>query len=156
MKLHYRCKLLPLLFFTLLLYASQTAQAQTITENQPLRFGTIMLTDNNAPRQIQLLSNGNYNADPQIVFFTDPQLGNFTVTGYPPLKILNVTINLVDLTNGGTPVFSLSNSFTNPALIVTNLSGSATFDVGATLSSDGSGSGFTDGSYDGVYSITVN
>lgn len=132
-----------------------TAHAQKITENQPLRFGKIVLIDNNAPRQIELFPSGTYSADPEFIFFTDPQLGNITVDGYTPGTNLTVTVGVTNLTKGGSAIFTTSNSFTNPASVVADGTGSATFDVGATLTSDGNGGSFSDGSYTGNYSVTV-
>ncbi len=131
--------------------------AQAITENSPLTFGKFIITNNAAIRQIELLSGGGFNADPEYVFFIDPQMGNVTVTGYPPATPLTVTVGVTDLDpmGGGVVNFSTGVTFTNPAAIVTDGAGEVTFDVGATLSSDGSGSTHTDDDYDGIYSIVV-
>ncbi len=159
MKLPYRFKnnffLLPLSIGLFCLWGVG-ANAQTITENQPLSFGKIVLVNNTAARQIELFPSGTYTADPEYIFFTDPQLGNITVDGYPPATPLTVTVGVTNLTAGGSPaLFSLSDTFTNPASITTDGSGSVTFDVGATMKSDGSGSSFSDSLYDGSYTITV-
>lgn len=141
---------------TCLYFLDNQANAQTITENQPLSFGKIVLVNNAAPRQIKLFPAGSYTADPEYIFFTDPQLGNITVDGYPPATPLNVTVGVTNLTGGGSPaLFSIQSTFTNPASITTDGTGSATFDVGATLISDGSGASFTDNLYDGTYTVTV-
>ena len=145
------------LVFILAVGFSSIAHAQTITENQPLSFGRVVLVDNAAGRQIELLAGGGFNADPEYVFFIDPEMGNVTVDGYPAFTPLTVTITTtnVDPLGGGSTNFSTSSTFTNPAVIVTDALGSVTFDVGAILTSDGSGSTHTDDQYEGTYSMTV-
>jgi hypothetical protein len=134
------------------------AFAQTITENAPLTFGKLVLVDNSSVKTVTLLASGSYTADPDYIFFSDPQLGNITVDGYPPFTPLSVSVGLTTLNSlgGGSAVFSTGTTFTNPAVIATDAAGSVTFDVGATLSSDGSGVIFTDNDYEGVYTITVS
>lgn len=115
------------------------------------------MVDNAAPRTIALLPSGSFTADPEYIFFIEPQLGNITVDSYPPSTILTVNIGTTNLIRsaGGGAKFNLSGTFTNPTIVTTDASGSATFDVGATLTSDGSGSTHTDDTYSGIYSITV-
>lgn len=129
--------------------------AQTITENQPLRFGQLSLTDNSAPRKIILNSAGGYTADPQYILFTDPQLGNVTVSGFDPSVTLSVGVSTATLTGASAANFTVIDTFTNPTIITTDGAGSATFDVGATLQSDGSGTVHADDTFDGIYSINV-
>lgn len=142
-------------FCLLLLCLTSAAYAQTITENQPLRFGELSLTNNNAARQVILNSSGGYTADSEFIVFNDPQLGNVTASGYLPLITLNIVISDATLTGGSAASFVIKDTFTNPATITTDASGEATFDVGATLESDGSGITHTDDSYDGNYTITI-
>ena len=129
--------------------------AQTITQNTPLDFGRFAIVDNAAPRTLQLLPGGGHVADPQYMFIIDPQLGNFTVDGYAPATPLTVTVTAVPLNNGGGANFVMSSTFTNPAVIVTDGAGEVTFDVGATITSDGGGGTHTDGGFTGTYTITV-
>lgn len=145
------------LFIVLIIaFAACPAKAQTITENQQLKFGKYVLVDNAAPRTITLLSGGGFTADPEYIFFIDPQLGNITVDSYPPSTVLTVTIGTTDLVrSGGGAKFSLSGGFTVPAVVTTDATGSATFDVGAILTSDGTGTTHIDDIYDGVYTVTV-
>lgn len=133
------------------------AQAQTIIENEALSFGKFVLVDNNAPRTINLLPNGSYIADPKFIFFNDPQIGNISVEDYPPLTTLTIIVGTTSLIPNmtGTMNFFVESTFTNPAVVITDALGSATFDVGATLKSNGNGSTPTDDTYQGVYSVTV-
>lgn len=154
-------RLLPLsnfyIFITGLIFFLWVPQAcaQTITENQPLRFGQISLTDNSAPRKIILNSSGGYTADPQYILFTDPQLGNITVSGYDPSVTLGVSVSTTTLTSSSAANFTVIDTFTTPSVITTDAAGSATFDVGATLQSDGSGITHADDTFDGIYTINI-
>ena len=124
MKLPCRDKLLTLIcigFIGLVTHTGQ-AQAQTITENQVLSFGQVVLVDNAASRQIALLPGGGFTADPQYIFFSNPQLGNITVDGYPPATPLTVTVGTTNLNplGGGSTNFSIGSTFTDPAVVVTD------------------------------------
>lgn len=139
----------------LLLLLSLNVHAQTITENRPLNFGRFALVDNAAPRTLQLLPSDTYVADPQYMFLIDPQAGNITVSGYPPATPLTVNITTTALNNGGGASFTTLSTFTDPAVITTDAFGEATFDIGATLRSDGGGSTHSDGNFNGTYTITI-
>ena len=150
------CLILCLLFITCIIGASGVF-AQTITENSPLTFGKLVLVNNASVKDVILLPSGAYTADPDFIFFSDPQLGNITVDGYPPFATLSVSVSDTTLNSlgGGSANFSTSATFTNPAVVVTDATGSVTFDVGATMSSDGGGAIFTDNDYEGVYTVIV-
>lgn len=157
-----KCNIKPIrnfvwILFCALLTLPYQAVAQNITENARLSFGKVVLVDNNAQREIILNPGGGYTADPQYIFFTDPQLANISVDGYTPNTTLTVTLGTANLTRpgGGSAFFSIGDVFTNPAIIVTDPLGSATFEVGATLTSNGNGAVFTDNNYDGTYTVTV-
>lgn len=150
-----------LLVLLLALYVSfpiSDVKAQTLTENISLSFGKVVLTDNSSSHRIILLSSGGFTADPQYIFFSEPRLANVTVDGYPPSTPLTVSVGTTNLnkSGGGSAFFFTSDVFTNPAIIVTDSFGSATFDVGATLSSNGSGSNFVNNNYQGNYTVTVS
>ncbi len=151
-----RFLLFPLLLLALLSIVAP-AQAQTITINQPLDFGRFVLADNTAPRVITLLSGGGFSADAEYIFFIDPEMGNVTVDGYPPATPLTVSVGTtsVDPVGFGSANFATSSTFTDPATIITDGTGSVTFDVGAVLTSDGGGVTHTDVTYNGTFSITV-
>ena len=143
--------------FTLVQLYGSAVNAQTITINQPLDFGRFVIVDNAAPRTITLLPGGGFTSDPQYLFFIDPTLGNVTVDGYPAFTPLTVTIGTTTLNpvGAGTANFTTSSTFTDPAVVVTDATGSVTFDVGATLSSDGGGTTHTDANYNGLFTVNV-
>lgn len=155
MKYRFNVNILLVFTFFFIGFYPLNSYAQVITENTPLDFGRFVLVDNAAPRTLQLLPGGGFVADPQYMFLIDPQMGNVTVSGYPPATPLTVTVSTTALNNGGGANFSTSATFTNPAVIVTDGAGEVTFDVGATLTSDGGGGVHTDGGFTGTYTITV-
>ncbi|MAZ76799.1 MAG: hypothetical protein CMH31_05805 [Micavibrio sp.] len=147
------------IFFTLVLlsltFQGSNSHAQTITENQPLDFGRFVLVDNAAPRRIRLLPSCSFNADPEYLFFTDPQCGSYTITGQAPNTTLTVNITTTTMTNGGGANFVTLSTFTRPNMVRTDALGEVTFEIGATMDSDGGGSTHIDGAYNGTYTITV-
>lgn len=160
-KLLYNVKI-ALLALGLLFTAPHPVLAQTLVVNDDLTFGHIAILDNSAPRDIVLHPPGNYTADPAYVFYADePALGSLTVTGQVPNTIMNVTIDFsstvvgVSGGGGGSATFTLLNPFTVPAVVVTDGAGNATFQVGATLRSDGTGTPFLDANYLGIFSVSV-
>ncbi len=139
------------------LLPSQAVNAQEIIENTRVTFGEVVLIDNSAPKTVILLPSGGYVADPEFIFFTEPKLGNVTVTGYPAFTALSVSVSNATLNAGGNAaIFTTDNTYTNPINVITNADGSARFDIGATLSSDGSGIAFGSSHYKGDFTITVN
>ncbi len=153
MKLYFNVNLY--LTFILILFALP-ANAQTVTIDQPLDFGTFVIADNATPRTIAFNAGGSYTADPEYIFFTTPEFGEVTVTGYPALTTLTVTIGTTNMTDCcAGPNFSMSTGFTRPSVVTTDASGEATFEIGATMSSNGDGSTYVDGTFDGTFSVTV-
>jgi hypothetical protein len=155
MKSRFNAKLLLGFALFALAFQTQEARAQILTENTPLDFGRFVLVDNAATRTIQINAGGGFTADPQYMFFIDPQAGNFTVTGYGAGVPLTVTITPSPLNNGGGANFTIVSTATDPAAIVTDGAGEATFDLVATLDSDGGGLGHNEGGFTGTYTIMV-
>ena len=153
MKLHSHANLL--LAFVLIFFALP-AQAQSVTIDQPMDFGRFVLTDNAAPRTIAFNTGGTYTADTEFIFLTTPEFGEVTVTGFPPLTVLTVSMSSTGMTGCCVgPNFSMSSPFTRPPVVTTDASGEASFQVGATMASDGSGVTHMDDTYDGSFSVTV-
>lgn len=137
-------------------------QAQTLVVDDDLTFGHLVMRDNSAPRDIVLHPAGNYTADPTYIFYSEePALGRVTVTGQTPNAVMDVTIDMVGIVvgpsggGGGTGTFTLHDPFTVPAVVITNGAGNVTFQIGATLRSDGTGTPFLDNDYLGIFSVSV-
>ncbi len=138
--------------------APPQAQAQTLTEDDTLTFGHVVMRDNSAPKDIELHPDGSYTADPAYIFYAEePQLGRYTIQGQLANHQMDITIDVAAtvISTGGTPNFTLVNPFTVPAIVITNGLGNATFEVGATLRSNGDGQVFQDANYLGNFDITV-
>ncbi|MAQ71230.1 MAG: hypothetical protein CL565_03450 [Alphaproteobacteria bacterium] len=132
------------------------AKSQTITENQPLSFGTFAIVNNGSVSRLRVLNNGSYNADPAFMIISPPQRGSYTVTGYPPNRRLTVTFTNTYLNGPGATTFRLRNLGTVPNNnIRTNALGEASFFVVGTLESTGSGIVYSNGRHSGNYTIDV-
>ena len=147
---------LKVILFCTILYSVE-AKSQTIVENQALDFGLFVMVNNSSVKSINLLSTGSYVADPDFIFFLEPQMANVTVDDYPPLTELEVTLGTTVLDPLGAvgANFFISDVFTHPMTVNTDASGSATFDIGARLNSDGGGDIYSDSDYEGIYSVSV-
>lgn len=154
------CKTKALLAVLYLLCWPCKGQAQTIIENQRMRFGTIVMHDNSSPKDLQLLPGGGFVADYSGYYIIDsgPQLGSYTVQGQTPNWPMNITLSPATTIHrsGGGPFFTLVDFFTVPASVMTDGLGSATFQVGATLRSSGFMGNYVDDAYNGQYTITVS
>ncbi len=62
-------KIFIIVFLGLIFPSYSSVFAQTITQNIPLSFGKIVITDNNGTYKIKMRPDGGYNADPQFIFF---------------------------------------------------------------------------------------
>ena len=150
--------ILCLLYFTLISFSVTAAHAQTITELQPLTFGQVALTNNSTPRSIEITSTGSINADPAYVFFTDPQRGEVVLDGYLPNTVYTITFSsptTVYPTGIGLSNFTLGPIMTVPTVIMTDGTGSVTFNTYATLTSDGGGGTHVDDLFEGTYNMTI-
>lgn len=156
LKLHYHAKIL--ICLTGLLCLPQKGFTQTLTEDRPLTFGDISISSNNVQREIELHPDGSYTADPGIYFYSDtPELGRYIITGQVPLTVMNITIDMSSSILGlGDPVFTAITPFTVPAVVTTDGVGNATFEIGATLRSNGSGINYPDANYNAVFVVTVS
>jgi hypothetical protein len=136
------------------------ASAQTLTQDRTLTFGRFIMNNNSTQRDLVLNSNGSYTADPAYIFYAqEPVLGRYIINNQTPNAVMDVTFDLgltsVAPLGGGGPRFTLVNPYTVPAVVTTDGGGNATFEVGATLRSDGLGGVFPSDTYAGEFSITV-
>lgn len=153
-----RALLCTLLVVCGLIFPVLSARAQTLSELQPLRFGRIVMHNNSSPRDLRLLPSGSYSADSgYYILDIAPQLGTYRVEGEAENAIMDVVMSLTGNINplsGGSAYFTLVDFFTVPATVVTDGDGNATFQVGATLRSNGSGF-FSNSNYLGSLTISV-
>lgn len=148
------------LLVLVLVFAGSPAAAQTLTEDRRLSFGRFVMTDNSVARDLVLHSNGSYTADPAYIFYAEePILGRYIINGQLANTTMDITIDVaatsIAPTGGGGPRFVLVSPFTVPGTVVTDNNGDATFEIGATLRSDGFGGAFQSDSHSGQFTITV-
>jgi len=126
-----------------------------ITEVQELSFGTFALVDNATVSTLRIPYNGtNPVASSKLYPLTRAQPGQYQISGMPSFQALIITINNFSLQVGAAEPFNV-NTFTYPALI-TDTNGEALLEVGATLNTTGSGTGYADATYTGTISITIS
>lgn len=134
------------------------AYAQTLSQLQPLSFGRVVMHDNSSPRDLRLLPNGNYSAGSGFYMMgPSPQLGTYRLENGAANAVMDVTFNLagsITPDSGGAGFFTLVDFFTVPTNVITDNDGNVTFQVGATLRSNGSGT-FSNSDYTGALTITV-
>lgn len=154
------CNVRSLLIAGFLLCLPISGHAQTLTVHDHMTFGEISMRNNSAPRDIRLLSDGDYLADPAYVFHSQiPQLARLTITGQVPNRLMDITVDVASVVvgpsgGGGAATFTLVDPFTVPASVTTDPTGFAEFYVGATLRSDGSGATYVDANY--LTSVIIN
>ena len=126
--------------FLLLAFAfGQDALAQTISTTQALSWGEVVLTDNNAQREIVIATDGNFTHDPEYRFVTDPDVGIYQLTGdLPNRPISSVTVTVLTQMQGGGQQFTMDN-FTVQHPAQTDGSGEALITVGGRVLSSGDG-----------------
>ena len=116
--------------------------AQTISTTQALSFGEAVLTDNSAPRVIDLRRNGNVMEDPEYIFIVNPQVGIYQITGGVPNRRLDtVTMTVDQQVIGGGRQFTIDNfDIQSPNRL--DGAGEGTITVGARLTSSGDGTAY--------------
>lgn len=154
--------------FTAVLIYGTSASAQTMTEVQPLSFGTFAILNNNAVQTITVAPNNSTVYDPDIIADVEAQRGHYlledlpaNVTFYLGVSVSNppndgglILDNASPITGGG-QAFQLINFTVNTANeVVTDGNGDADFYIGATLITTGNGTTYPDGVYNGTYDIT--
>lgn len=135
-----------LLIFTLLSSIVFQSYAATISEVRGLSFGTIAITDNSAPYSIRMSFAGDINADPAFIIINPGHPAEYFLEGFLPNTNLNISIlvpsettELMGETDPGTSQFTINQHHSFAPIITTNLLGEATLEVGATLTTSGSG-----------------
>lgn len=148
-------KRVTVLFF--LFFCAQSAIAQTLTEDQVLSFGTFALKNNSAAHAFIVHRDGSTTADPEYIEILPAQEAIFSVTGCPPNT--NVTINIdnasMTLGGGGAGEAFTVDTYTLPPVTQTDGAGNLTFDVGATMTSSGTGTMYTDGGHSDQFDVTI-
>lgn len=134
------------------------AWAAQLIQIQPLDFGTVTLLDSSTVGTVALAPDGTYVASPQIAMTSPPTPARFEATDFPPNTAGSVSVTDGTVTEGGNgtgQTFSISSYVIDPAVAVTDGNGDFTFDLGATLSTEGDGNAYPSGAYTGTITVTV-
>lgn len=134
------------------------ASAASLLENQPLSFGTMGLVPPSASGQVVVDMAGTTIASGAAISTAPGQAGNYTANGFGQQSLVTIIVSQVSAlsTAGGPPgtTLSLSNfDFPDPA--ITNNQSKLIFDLGATLTTDGTIQDYVAGAYTGTILITV-
>lgn len=134
-----------LFFITLCKFT--TGYTEEITEITPLSFGTIVLLDNDDEHVYRISFAGDVNIDPAYIVIASGQPAEYLLTNFPANTQLTVSILVPETTttavngsNSTTSQFTIDNHHTASPIVTTNSLGEATINVGANLTSSGSGS----------------
>ena len=146
----YSCRWLFVLGNMIVSLAPNAVQAVPQIETlQRLDFGVLAMPSNSAPSTVALSPNGNASYGAGYVYVAAATPGRYRLTGYPAftdisVSMVNSSVNLLGISN---ETFTLSSALSKPAVIRTDINGQAVFDLGASLTSNGSGLPYLDGIY---------
>lgn len=143
-KLTFFCISLTSLIFCV--FYSSSIKSETITEVKALDFGAIVLKNNNANYVMNMTFSGNVTADSEIIIIESGHPAEYYLTGFPTNTQLNIDIivpntqtNLAGEIDPSTSQFTITNYHTASPIITTDALGNATINVGASLTSSGTG-----------------
>lgn len=135
-----------LIIFTLLLSWAFQVNAASISQERSLDFGTIAIIDNSAAYTMHMSFSGEVNADPAFLIISPGHPAEFFLSGFLPNSNLTIDILVPSETTestagsgSGTSQFTISNHHSFYSTVTTDSLGEATINVGATLTSSGSG-----------------
>jgi len=166
MKLHYSNKQ-PYFFICLAslifsLFYSSSIKSETITEVKTLDFGVIVLKNNNANYVMNMGFSGSVSADPEIIIIESGHPAEYDLSDFPSNTQLNIDIiapsaetNLAGAIDPSTSQFMITNYHSASSIVTTDTLGNATINVGATLTSSGTGF-YKDATYFSYITIMVS
>lgn len=136
------------LAFILCVTAPYDTMAQSITTQQTLSFGKIVITDFDTIARITVNDDGSHVNTSNILFFDDPVRGEYTLIGATPSSSFTITapssVIVGSHPNGN---FVLDNIVIGPSSLSTNGDGQAAFRMTGRLNTLGSGILYTDNVY---------
>lgn len=152
------------LFFVLLALASgllpQNAHAQSISTQQALSFGQLLIRNNNSAHTVTVSPNGSTSYASGIMSVQNAVPGIYDLLGLIPDSDVSITISppVLTLTCGcGGPDFTLDNFTISPATPHTDgVTGNTTFRLGATLHTSGTSATYIGVNYTGTMTVEIN
>ena len=139
-------------------YTNHAYAAPQIETQQRLDFGVLAITDNSAPSSVVLSPLGIASYGAGYVYVAAATPGRYRLTGYPAFTDITVSMNTgsVSLLGLSNEMFTVTSPITKPVVIRTDQNGQAVFDLGASLTSNGSGHLYLDGAYLGRPTLNLN
>ena len=138
--------------FLLTLLVNSSAYAG-ITILQPMRFGELVITNNDSMHTITINTDGSYSNSPSILIITAPQEGRYEIDGLVPSSVITVTASQNMPLSGGGNTFTLKNF----QVIHSNsdATGVASVTLGGDAETTGSGMNYSDLTYNGSIDLEV-
>ena len=131
---------------------SSAVHAQSMREVIGISFGRITITDTTQPFTMSIDRNGNVTKDNSIVIIEPGHPAEYVLESYFPNRVLSISVTAptaiarMSSTTGQTVDDMTINGFDYPPTVITDAQGSATINIGATLTT-GSGGVYADGVY---------
>lgn len=121
---------------------------------QKLRFGELIITDNDTCHTITVNPNGSFGHSDAIIKITDPQPGIYQIDDLIPNSVIHVNVTQIQPLSGGNNFFTLKDF----QVIHTNsdASGLTTVTLGATAETSGNGLPYDSRTYNGTLQIEIN
>lgn len=157
MKLWSRNKIRPAFVFLLACCASANVSAQDITEVVPLSFGEIVIPSFASVARVTISPSGGFNTNSNVYLLSNPQRGEYTVSGAPPNTFYTISVPAsIVLVGPGSVTFTLDNLAATPGPpYQTDALGNDNFFISGRLQSQGGGVNYFDGTYDSNLPITL-
>ncbi len=131
-------------------------QAQVVvTPTQILSFGTIAIQNLTDNVNVRIRNNGTFTTNANTYIISDPQRGEYLLTGGPASSTYTVTTPATVTLTGPGGIFTVDNFRVRPNTLVTNGAGEDNFRIAGRLRSV-SGTVFGDGLYNDTFNITIN
>lgn len=133
------------------------APAQSITEVEPLSFGTFVVRSNHSIQTLTMPVTGAPYSSPSLIILAVGSAGQYRVTGLPGNADIAIDVAISPLFAPPVPnsQFFDVKDLDYPASMISNGRGEVSFRLGATLATTGSGLAYTDAAYQGFIDVTV-
>lgn len=148
-----------LLIAALCLPAFTARAAPQIEALQGLDFGILAVTSNATPSTVKVSPRGSTSYGTGFIFIAAAQPGRYRLSGYPPFTDIGLSMSAAQLNVNGTgpsETLTVSAAVTAPQTLRTDQNGTVEFDLGATLTTSGTGAPYEDGPYPGVATLNLS
>lgn len=136
-------------------FSSPRTVFAAVTEIQPIGFGSFAIAANDVQSTITIAPNGGTPSYTNKIYpLVHGQPGRYQLTAYPAFTPLIININNFQLQRTGAPSLLIEDFVHDP--IITDGTGAAILDLGASLKTTGLGGSYGDGNYTGNINITIS